>query len=147
MASPFTLRFVLADGRPDLLSLADLWEGEVEPRPLEDDMVGLFSGQDLLVRLDVQPADSGRGRALLRSIAQEAARFGTDEAIETVGFVLEHASGLVIAQPILSDEDDVERALEPLDTLWEHLFTTCGGLLQVDGEGLYVEEGPVVELP
>ncbi len=147
MAQPFTLRFVLADGQADSLDLSQVWEDEASARELEDDVIGLFAGEVLLARLVVLPADESRGKAVLHAIAQVASRHGDAEAVETVGFVIENATAIVVAQPVLTEEDDIERALEPLDTLWEHLFATHGGLLQVDGEGLYVEEGPVVELP
>ena len=106
MAQPFTLRFVLADGQADSLDLSQVWEDEASARELEDDVIGLFAGEVLLARLVVLPADESRGKAVLHAIAQVASRHGDAEAVETVGFVIENATAIVVAQPVLTEEDD-----------------------------------------
>lgn len=147
MSTRFSMRFVLADGEPTWDELRGIWSEGLELRQGEDEVVELWHEDRAVARLNRLYAKDARARALLAAIRQEATRYAEPEVVETVSFVLDHASGVVVARPVLGNEDDVERSLEPLDALWEHLFERHGGMLQVDGEGIYVEEGPLVELP
>lgn len=147
MSTGFSLRFVLADEQPTLASIQTIWAGGPQVRRLDDGVLELMDGERVLARVDLLSADDARGQALLSAIRREAERHGSDQAVQTVSFVLDSASGVVIAQPVVTQEEDLEAALDPLDALWEYLFAHHGGLLQVDGEGIYVEEGPLVELP
>lgn len=147
MTDRFTLRFVLSSGRPTLGDLQTLYAVDGPALVRDDDgVVTLRSGDRALARIDLLAAEHARGRALLGAILAEARRYGDEEVVQTVSFVVEHAAGVVVAKPVLRDEGDVEEALEPLDALWEFLFARFGGLLQVDGEGIYDEDGPLFEV-
>lgn len=146
MTDRFSLRFVLSSGRPVYEDLLAVWPDGPVLRRHEDGIVEVLAGARPIARLDLLKAEDSRGKALLQAIRREAERHGDEEAASTVRFVIDHASGVVVASPILEAEDDIEVALDPLDALWEHLFQAHGGLLQVDGEGIYSEDGPLVEL-
>lgn len=146
MSERFTLRFVLAEGRPTLGDLEPLWAGGPAVRRTDDGVLELLDGDRLLARVDLLPADDARGRAILSALVRSAGAHGEGEALESVLFVLEGASGVILASPVATSESELESAMEPLDALWEYLFEAHGGVLQVDGEGIHGEEGPLVAI-
>ena len=107
----FSLRFVLADGRPTQADLESLWPDGPAVRRLDDGVLELLDGDTLLARVDLLLAEGGRGRAMLAAIREEAQRIGDDGVVQTVGFFCEGAAGVVLAQPVIDEEDDLERAL------------------------------------
>lgn len=147
MRSRFSLRFVIAEGIPSIDGLHRLW-----PRPLSlardpsDGVLTLHDGDRALATLDLLTTDDPRSTAVLAAIARLAERHGQPEALETVRFLLDGASAVLVAQPSFTGDDDadIEAALEPLDALWDLLFDEHGGLLQIDDEGIYGDEGLLI---
>ena len=147
MRSRFSLRFVLAEGVPSQSDLDALWGSDLPvTRNPDDGVLTLGDPADPLATVDLLSADDPRGRAVIAAIRRLAERCGAPEPLETVAFILDHASAVVVAQPRIPAEDDdsIEAALEPLDALWDLLFEAHGGLLQIDDEGIYGDEGLLI---
>jgi hypothetical protein len=147
MSAPFTLRFVLAEGWPSIDDIAPAWgERYTAERRADDGVLLIREGDRALARIDRLAAEDPRGRAVIAAVRHLATSRGEGEGLDAALFVLDDASGVIMAQPDVSDEDEIERALEPLDALWDLLFDAYGGVLQIDGEGIYGEEGLLVSL-
>lgn len=145
MSARFTLRFVVAEGWPSREDVAPAWEGRYAVERREDDGVLLIrDGDRTLARVDRLSAEDPRGKATLAAIRSFVEERGEGDARDAALFILDGASGVIVAQPELDEEGDIEAALEPLDALWDLLFDVYGGVLQIDGEGLYGEEGLLV---
>lgn len=145
MSNAFALRFVLASGHPTFEEVAPLWEGsDLTPRRT-DGVLELFRGEVLLAAVDLLTADEARARTVVSGVRRKAEALARGEALDAITFVLDHMSGVIVASPVAADEAELEEALSALDVLWEYLFEAHDGLLQVDGEGIYGEEGPLVE--
>lgn len=148
MSSPFTLRFILAGELPTAADLAPAFEGAWAVDREEDGVLHVREGEALRARLDLLRADTARGKATLEAVRRKvkAARTaeGAPDAREAVLFMLESATGIVLAKPELTEHGDIEDAMMPLDAVWEILFEHFGGLLQIDGEGIFGEEGPLL---
>lgn len=145
MSPRFTLRFVLPAGVPSHHDLAPAWPPPLTVQRRDDDGVLLIHhGETLLARVDRLRADDPRGKTTLAALSRQATTHGEGEALDAVRFILDQAETVIVAQPVLTDELSLERSLEPLDALWDLLFDRFGGLLQIDGEGLYGEEGLLI---
>ena len=139
----FALRFVIGGGRPTLADVAPLWPALTCER--DDGVLILRSDDRVLARVDLLLADESRGRSVLAALRRNVPDVG--EGAEAVGFVIDGATGVVVASPQATDEPELEESLSALDTLWQHLFEAHGGVLQIDGEGIYGDEGMLVEAP
>jgi hypothetical protein len=146
MAERFTLRFVLANGLPDVAALSQALEGACTLDRREDGVVSLLQGPVTRARVDLLRSEDARGRTVLAGIARIAETHGRADALDAVRFILEHTSGVVIAVPEAADEISLEASLDLLDRIWDHLFDVHGGLLQIDGEGIFGEEGLMVSV-
>ncbi|MFT7521300.1 MAG: hypothetical protein ACI9MC_003451 [Kiritimatiellia bacterium] len=144
MTERFMLRFVLAGSLPTLGELRELWESSYRLNHHDDGVVVLSGDLGKLVTVDMLKADDARGRSLLAALGAQVAGVEGDDA-DTVRFVLDSAAAVIVASP--EPDVDVEQALEPLNALWEYLFEEHGGLLQIDHEGFYGEEGLLVSVP
>lgn len=147
MSDRFTLRFLLAEGRPTFETLTELWPDEPALVRRDDGVVEMRDGERVLARLDLLSTEDARGSAIVGALTTSVKQHGEGEALEAALFVLNACSGVVLACPQAASEAELEQAMEPLDALWEHLFEHHGGLLQVDGEGVHGEEGPLVAIP
>lgn len=145
MSTAFSLRFVLASGRPTFEQVAPLWEGSDLVARRTDGVLELVRGGLVLAAVDLLTADEARARTVVSGMRRKAETLADGELLEAITFVLDQSSGVVVARPVAADEAELEDALSGLDVLWEHLFAAHDGLLQVDGEGIYGEEGPLVE--
>ncbi|MFK7927746.1 MAG: hypothetical protein AB8H79_06140 [Myxococcota bacterium] len=144
MNDRFALRFVLADGRPTLEQVQSLWPDGPAVHRQDDGVLQLRDDERVWARVDLLGTDDARGKAILQALERTARQHGTGEALESVLFVLDAASAVVIAMPEASNDAELEQAMEPLDQLWEFLFEEFGGVLQVDGEGIHGEEGALI---
>ncbi|TVQ91559.1 MAG: hypothetical protein EA397_09460 [Deltaproteobacteria bacterium] len=148
MSAPFTLRFILAGDLPRAEDLAPALEERWTVERREDGVLLIHEQGTLRARLDLLRASSARGRSTLAAVRRRAEAAtpaeGVLEALEATRFVLDDATGIVLAQPELDEEGDLDDTLAPLDAVWEHLFEAFGGLLQIDGEGIFGEEGPLL---
>lgn len=138
----FALRFVIGGGRPTLADVAPLWPELSCDR--DDGVLVLSSGERVLARVDLLLADEARGKTVIAALRRSVVD-RKDEAGDAVGFVLDGAAGVVVASPHAADQGELEQSLSALDVLWQHLFEAHGGVLQVDGEGIYGDEGLLVE--
>ncbi len=147
MRDHFTMRFILSSGVPGPEALLSFIPEGLALQGSEEGRYALMRGTDTLAWLNLLPATDPRGKTMLRSIMEDAARHAEAEALATVRFVVENAPGVVVAQPFIASDEEVEEVLEPLDALWEGMFETHGGLLQVDDEGIYDHESILVSFP
>ena len=56
--SRFTLRFVLSDGHPELAALGQVWEDDVDLRPVDDGLVEIARGGRAVAQLDLLRAEN-----------------------------------------------------------------------------------------
>jgi hypothetical protein len=144
--SSFTLRFIIAEGTVEATDLVQLWSGPFEVE-VSSPWITVRDARGPLVRLEVLDLATELGSSCAAGVRHLAEQHGTGDAIEAITFVLDHSSAIVVARPILTEDGDIERSLDPLDVLWDWLFEERGGVLQIDGEGIYGEEGLLIQLP
>jgi hypothetical protein len=104
----------------------------------------LMYGETLLGTLELNlPGDEVFEDDVIELIA--LVRHSPDDRRPQVLDVLEAAQSIVAVRARWTGYDP-ESVFEKIDPLWDYLFTHFAGLLQIDGDGFYDNEGPVLDM-
>jgi hypothetical protein len=143
----YYMRYILTDGAPPSLAAIEAALREREAgfsvlRDTTDETVGdLYHGDDLYGELEINQ----RGEPLcdedIEDFEDELNK-QDDPNREIVLEALKQATGMVVLHVLRAGHDNPAR----LNLLWDWLFQTRAGLLQVDEEGFFSAQGRIVAL-
>lgn len=143
----YYMRYILTGGEPPSLAMIESALKQQDSAfsitvDATDEMAGdLYYGDDLYGEIDI----NRRGDPLCDEDIEdfeEELRKQDDPNRTTVLDVLANATGMVALHVLRAGHDNPAR----LNLLWDWLFQTRAGLLQVDEEGFFNAQGRVVSL-
>lgn len=143
----YFMRFVLTDAAPPSLAEIEAALQAIDPDFLivqdssDEESADLMYGDDLFGEIEVNLRGDPLCDEDLEDLADELHK-QDDPNREVALQALEQATGLIVVHILRAGHDN----FSTLNLLWEWLFTTRQGLLQVDEEGFFDREKRIVSL-